>query len=196
MRIKKGDKVLKRFFIIELTVYVILIMTSISILTMAGCSNNINQEEQEKLTVQDKKPVEYISETHYTCRETDCSVNAVAIFLKCYGIQIYPSAIAADRDIFDVLKDNVDYYFLWQWEDVEAKIAEGAPVLLKLYHEPQFMSEEKITEYVYLDSHWVVAYDIREDTVYMSDPMYGYTTSPVETLRQSWVNCGKFAIAV
>lgn len=171
-------------------------LVAISLALMTGCSSFINQEKQEKLTVQDKKPVEYISETHSICKETDCSVNAAAIFLKCYGIQIYPSGIAADRDIFDVLKDNVDYYYLWQWEDVEAKIAEGAPVLLKLYHEPQFMSEEKITEYVYLDSHWVVGYDIRENTVYLSDPMYGYTTSPVETLRQSWVNCGKFAIAV
>lgn len=168
---------------------------TLSLLTLAGCSRPI-QEEQDALSVEDKAPASSITELHNNCAEIDCGVSAASIFLKCYGIQIYPSALGSDRDIFDVLKDHVDYSFLWEWQDVEEKITSGAPVILKLYHEPQFTSEEKITEATYLNSHWVVAYDIREDTVYLSDPMFGYTTSTIDKIEDSWSKCGKFAITV
>lgn len=165
-------------------------------LVLSGCGSTINNSNSSNsLAFSDPTapPAHYITDTDWDCDVYNCEIAAACILLSCYQYDLYPQYIECNSAA-ELLNQYGNCAYPTSWEAVISSLQEGEPVMLKMFHEPMFTLGEEVDEVDYLNSHWVVAYGLKDESVLISDPMNGYVSAEIEQCREVWQKCGSCAI--
>ena len=165
-------------------------------LALSGCGSTINKPNSlNSIAFSDTTapPAHHISDTNWDCDIYDCEITAACVLLNCYQYDLYPQYIDCDTAT-ELLSQYCDCAYPTSWEAIVSSLQEGVPVILKMFHEPMFTLGEEVSETDYLNSHWVVAYGLKDELILISDPMNGYVSAEIEQCREVWQKCGSCAI--